>query len=1030
MRIPLLPAMLFCSLLSLLGVGCDRPRGIGGAGGAIDTVPIPRPGDGGAGGAGGSGGSGGSDGEGGDGGGATVVLRIDSVRPPSGSSSGGETLVIRGKGFLAGPPGAKVNRKNVTFGANPAIDARVIDDGTIYLSAPPGAVGEADVVVETALGEARCEGCYRYLERVHLDAVEPAEGPLRGGSRLKLRGGGLRDGMIVTFGSRAALDVVRLGDGALEVVLPPGDAVGPVDVRVYDADGQAWMRKGFDYVPDLRIDSVNPPGGPLGGGAIELRGEGFGRSARVFLGGLAASTSLHPDGSLTAIAPRAAGPQTVELEVRTDADLASASYTYFDPGHEELALYAVWPTWGSLAGREQVTLVGSGLLGGRLAIRFGDALALPSTAISPHFVRSFTPPAEGPGEVEISARLPVGVDVLPAAFRYVPELAVLDVSPREGGNAGGTLLQVRGTGFSPGAHLFVGALEATEVVVEDPTTLRARSPRGTDGWVPIRVVDPLDPSHAASLADAFRYGGPLTLAAVEPVTGSRAGGARITLRGAGFRPGMQVRFGPNRTPTDVLDPFTVTARLPAGDAGIVDVEVSDADGTSSLLGAFTYLDPTSSMGGSSGGPLNGNLNVTVLNASWWDYGEPVPLAKVQVGSEGESPLVGFTDARGQLTLSSPLLVKPQIVTISAQAFESVTVVNQASENLTVQITPHGGNPPVIEPGPQPEPGLVEGRVWGFKRPPNRPLLQGEREVAYVSYSASSVYGLPPFGIGTSTVEIKEDGGGFRFGFYGGRSLAMYAIYGIYHDASRRFEPLLMGVTRGVDVEVEKTKIADVILDIHMDLEVPITILNPPDLGDRIGSSRLHAYVELGGEGVIPVGETNTTSEFARFTRLPRLSGDGFLFEIRGGLDYGETRPYTATFRRQTGDLEAGVTIGPLLGMPRVVQPLDHFDGVIEWERAAGPAPDIVHLRIEDPGLFGPWLPIWHMVLPGTERRIVLSPSLVDSLRLAYPSGSALRLTLVQGLEPRFGYDAWSYRDMDIRTYTSFTSDQTFIEFAP
>ncbi|AKU93068.1 IPT/TIG domain-containing protein [Vulgatibacter incomptus] len=1025
-------AALSIALAGLVAVGCGvEPPKSGGTGGSSGSgKPHGRAGDGGDTETGGDGG--GDPGTGGTGGGGGIEpggVRLDAVRPPRGSMGGGETLILRGAGFLPkeDSPGGPTT---VFFGTNPAIGARVVNDTTIYVAAPPGTLGDVDVSLQNVNGEASCVSCYRYLEPVDLRAVEPAEGPTTGGSAVILRGSGLRADMTILFGGRAALDVTSLDDGSLSAILPPGDAEGPVDVRVFSEDGQAWLRKAFTYVARLRIDRVDPPGGPLAGGnRVMLSGAGFTASSRVYFGDTPAATTLGPAGSLSATVPPAAAAGAVEISVRTHASTARATYAYFDPADTTVHLYAISPDRGAVSGGTTVTLVGTGLDSGQLAVRFGGVLAVPAAADGGNFVTATSPGVSAAGLVDVEVRVATGNDTLASAYRYLTPIGVTSVSPSDGPTAGGTAITVLGAGFPDRVRVFVGALEATNVVRVSGSQITATTPRGTDGSVPVRVVAADDDGVEGILVGGFRYDGPFSLALVDPSMGARAGGTRVTLRGSGFRPGMATSFGDTASPSvQVIDPFTAVATTPKGSTGVVDVQASRSDGASALIsGAFTYFDPTSTTGGSSGGPINGNLNVTALDGSRENFGMPLEGARVLLGSDDGS-LQGITDERGQVTISSSLLVKAQQVTVSMPGYEMATVVKQQSENLTVLLQPLGGGGGPGGPSEGPPPGTVRGRVFGFKLPPNRKLKPSEREMAFVHYAPSSVYFAPPWvdddNYKATGKTINVEGGEFSYMFGNPGRMAFYAEYGI-QDADGSFERLLLGVARGVEVRSGKTVQADIVLDMRLDMSVPVTIENPPRIGSWSGTSNLWAFVDLGPEGVVPVGNTRDSSGngSTTLTKLPWLTGDSFLFEVFGGTDADpnprRSRPLTVAFRRQPGDLTAGLTVGPLMGLPSVAQrgdgPITSGGGsVIEWTYEPGPDPEIAYLEISA------GISVWHIVLPGTERQVQLPASVLDELRTMFPRGTELDMQLISGREPRFTFDQWGYSDTWVQNYTSFS----------
>lgn len=1008
-------AVLMLAVLGLLTAGCgsdpsDPQPGRGGSGG---TGPITRPG-----GSGGDGGGGGEAGAGGEGGSTGKTVSLNSVRPPRGVQAGGQAVVLKGKGFLDQPGRPDASSTKIYFGSNPAIGVRIIDDTTINLTTPPGTHGDVDVVIENALGESTCAGCFQYQAPVEIHSVEPSEGPIHGGSQVILRGQGLRAGMVVTFGERAALDVTLEEDGSLSAILPPASREGAVDIRAFDANGQNWLRKGFHYVGKLSIDEISPPGGPLAGGnRVEIRGSGFTTSTKVYVDGVAAPAAWESAGMVSVTVPASTTPGPVEIRVEGSTSSASASYAYFDPADTTTRLYAISPQRGPIAGGTEVTLVGTGLNHGLLAVRFGGNLALPASALNGNIVKVTAPSGASALPVDVEARVSDGIDVLTAAYRYVASSRIDSISPSSGPASGGTTVSVSGANFPENARLFVGALEATNVNRVSSSLIVGVTPRGTVGNVPVRVVSP-DGELEAVFAAGFTYEGTIALQVIEPSVAARAGGARITLRGSGFYDGMPVSFGANASAeVEVLDPFTAIAVTPRGNSGIVDVTAGPTDGVHATLPlAFTYIDPSSSSGGASGGPLNGTLNVTVLDGTQQKFGTPLENARVVVGNDDGTELQGYTDVRGQVSISSPLLVKPVTVTVSLAKYESATVVKQPSENLTFLL--EGGEPGKGPPPPPGPIGTISGRVWGFKKPANRVLQPSEREIARVYTSLDHVFRAPPFGQPQQFQTITAEGGGYGFAFGYSANLAVYAVYGILNESTAVFEPLLMGVSRGIQIELEKDLTADIVLDTRLDMNVPVTLSNTPNI------TEVYAYIDMGPDGVIPVGSVTTTGSQTILQRLPALAGESFLFLARGSIMQGYY-PLTSSFRRQAGDLREGLTIGPMMGLISVVAPVGVFDGTIEWQVGPGPAAEVAFVSIDDGNPFGP-TPLWHIVLPGTERRVSLPRSVVQDLRASFPPGTQLRLLISLGREPRFSFDQWTYADIYLSSFTSYSSTGVYI----
>jgi hypothetical protein len=504
--------------------------------------------------------------------------------------------------------------------------------------------------------------------------------------------------------------------------------------------------------------------------------------------------------------------------------------------------------------------------------------------------------------------------------------------------------------------------------------------------------------------------------------------------GSGFGESTVVKFGQfNAKDVKFVDPHTITCRTPKSSVGVVDVRVERLGQNDVLPGGFSFFDPRSISGGLSGGPLVGTLNITVLESTQGAYGTPVPNATVMLGLDATTPFQGMTDTRGQITFSDPSLVKAQTVTVFKDFFESVTVTGVNAENLTVFVARTGGgegSPGFPPPGPPPS--TIAGRVTGFKSP--RPLLQGETLEARVFVAQLSLYGGPPFGglpdKSREKWRVVQDGGDFLV--YTGAGLrAVYAVLGIVRGPS--FEPVAMGVKRGITTSPDNPATGkDIVLDMALDLAVPITIDSPLTFEGPLGLpepgfNSIYAWLELGAEGFIPnpnnwgaglAPATSVSSASANLTfpSFPRLDGSNFIFlnESAGSLSY----PVSYYFRRQPGNLAQGVTIGPMLPAPNLTAPLAGFTGTISWTMAPGPVPNLHSIQILRPTLAGN-VTVWSMVLPGTETQVVVPQFAVDKLNRE-EAGNQLFVVIYSSRAPNFAYNQWTYDTLSGVSWSSYT----------
>jgi hypothetical protein len=415
------------------------------------------------------------------------------------------------------------------------------------------------------------------------------------------------------------------------------------------------------------------------------------------------------------------------------------------------------------------------------------------------------------------------------------------------------------------------------------------------------------------------------------------------------------------------------------------------------------------------------------------------MATAMLGTDPFTPFQGLTDSRGQITFSDPSLVKPQTVTVFKQGYENATVTSVNAENLTVFIarTSGEGNP---SPGdPPPGPSTISGKVTGFKAP--RPLgpnevLEARVFVAQRSLFSGAPFAPPPDHIGERW-QVRTEGGEYVV-FTGAGLRATYAILGIWNGQTRSFEPYLMGVRRGVTVTADRPATEeDIVLDMHLDQTIPVTIEGPLFFDGSPAPNELYAWVDLGAEGFIPnphnwsvargsglvgpgAGNASSivsTSSTPIFPSFPQLDGSNFIF-MNLSL-HPEFTPYSAFFRRQPGDLsQTGVTIGPMLPTATFLLPADTFDGTIQWTADPGPLPDILNVFIVRPTPFGD-VTVWSMVLPGSETQLTLPPTAVEKLRQE-EAGNALFVQIISSRSPKFSYSQWTYDVLSAVSWSSFT----------
>lgn len=178
----------------------------------------------------------------------------------------------------------------------------------------------------------------------------------------------------------------------------------------------------------------------------------------------------------------------------------------------------------------------------------------------------------------------------PPSKARVVAVAIESIDPKSGPITGGTKVTIHGKGFQPFTIARFGPRDAATTFVSE-TTLHVLSPATpNDGLVDVVLMNP---QSTATMPNAFRYD-PVpapSIRAVEPKTGSTAGGTKVTLVGERFAPTTSVSFaGMRPSHTTFVDATTIEiVTPPRGAPGWVDVGVTNIDGQRTLArNAFSY----------------------------------------------------------------------------------------------------------------------------------------------------------------------------------------------------------------------------------------------------------------------------------------------------------------------------------------------------------------------------------------------------------------------------------------------------------
>jgi hypothetical protein len=312
----------------------------------------------------------------------------------------------------------------------------------------------------------------------------------------------------------------------------------------------------------------------------------------VTFGGAAATITGATASALVVTTPaHAAGPQPVTVtNPDGQATTLAAGFTYLDPppGPPAPTLTGVSPSSGTTAGGTQVTLAGTNFVTGGIVTFGGAAAAIVGPVLATQVV--VTAPARPAGAVDVAFLNPFTGQVasLPLAYTYVAPPPVVEVlSVRGAPPAGGTTLNILGSGFQPGVTATFGGAPGTGLVISPATPPRQYltlttppQPPGAGAFVDLVVRNP--DGQSATFA-GFHYGPPpgVTSVSVAPPgsLGNVHKGDAITITGTDFDagPGVQVQVGPFAVVTTATATELVVV-APKNNPGTYQVVVTNQDG--------------------------------------------------------------------------------------------------------------------------------------------------------------------------------------------------------------------------------------------------------------------------------------------------------------------------------------------------------------------------------------------------------------------------------------------------------------------
>lgn len=881
---------------------------------------------------------------------------IDVVYPPTGSTAGGDFVLIEGDYFT-------FNTQVLIDGRTPA-QVDIISRYEIAIVTPPSDPGPVSLKLITDAGSASLENAFTFVAPMQILSVTPATSPVRGGAPVEISGTGFGDDIRFTFGNREATGVEIVSPQLARVVAPPADAPGPVDVVAVGSSLDV-LADGFTYLAEPRLRGLLPPiGARAGGEDVRIDAIGISERCTIVFDTTSVPVRLSPSGWYVATTPAGApGPADVVLDCGADgASLLVDGFTWVDTSVP--AIYGVSPSTGFTSGGEVVSVYGIGFEDDAV-LRLGGRVV--SVVERSGYRVDILTPSGVPGTVPVR----VGSDLeLADAFTYVQRPEFVSISPTRGSADGGYPVTVQGVALDGVSELFLDDISLT-IVDRDTDSITFSAPRSAPGEATLFASIGSVP-FATGLS--FMFAGEPRADRFFPGDAPIGGGTPLYVSGEGFGAGCTVFIDGVAAVTERRSTGLLIAQTLPHPAGSADIEVRNCPETFTFSAPLRYFDPLVDSGGTSGGAIDGELFVSVFDSF---AGTPIEGATVMVQVRDSSPYVAVTDASGQVNFVGEDLVGPQTITAYAPERSAESIVNANARRITILLAPLP--PPPCEPGdpsctPPPPDALSEiiGFLTGMDKIADPPPGAVPAALIETTRQARGFFNPDP------GPNILYENGPFRITSRNGDQ-ALIALCGYRFESTGQFVPLRMGVVRGIAQRPGSTFRTTIDCSIPLNQATTFKLTAAPPLVDTTldpyafpGTYRARVIYDFGGEGVLeslPVVES--TSSIINLTSLPPLEGPlaGVRFDAIAGA-----YPRLGNFPNVESYLVNAATYGvftlpefvalPVFTVPMTGQ-TELTEGYVEWSLDPRYAePDFFFINASSAN---PEFPRWTLFVPGSTR---------------------------------------------------------------
>lgn len=714
---------------------------------------------------------------------------ISELDPPGGDLAGSTNLIIRGNFETSN------GVQSVLIGttACPVVSNTALE---IECDVPVQPAGPYSVTVTMADGgnqTAVASQNYIYAVAPTIDpgGVSPAGGSSAGGTTVTITGTNFQDGARVEIdgtvceGPGGTVTAEFVNATTLRCTTRAAAASATArDVTVTNPDNQAdTLNTAYTYSNPPVITGVettlgNPPRNngreAAGGAAVRINGVNFLTGSQVFFDGvecLAYDYSAIPNRITCTNKPAGTGAADVRLLGPDGQEVTLTDGFNYLPAP---TVTSITPGFGPASGGTAVTITGTNFdpVRGATVVELNGVACTSVNVVDSNTITCTSGVAGGGGAggVRVVNNNSDQLEgTLGASWSYVAAPTISTITPiNNGPAAGGTTIDINGTGFLPGGTTVtiggsvcsINTINSTDInCTTGPVTIS--SPQTYD------VVVTLFDGQNTAATNFWTYNPPpqITTPATIPKGGA---GASFTISGQYFvdptpsDPTITVGGTPC-TATAFINSTTLSCTVPAGALGPADVVVQNPDlQTATLSGGFEYVGP----------PVVSSVNPNVIDRT---VTTPITVTGSGFTDVNTLPVVTL-DPGGTNTACTGVSVSSDGTTITCTAQTRVSTgsvdVRVVNGDFTTQNGTGSGilnyqNPPTIDPlpgglvpgtGPQSGGNTVTINGSGFIDPPTPRIFFGASECPTANVNVVSATQIQctdtPAGTGTVPVTVR------------------------------------------------------------------------------------------------------------------------------------------------------------------------------------------------------------------------------------------------------------------------------------